>query len=109
MIPDKKLFEIIKYAGGKGFNAQITGDFEIVEISQSDDEIIQYKKYGQRIHIIKGFGKQNNEVKGYDIEWLEAELEYYNEMLIIANMLQDSMEGDENIEEDEIVCEGVLK
>jgi hypothetical protein len=93
MIPDEKLFEIIKYAGGKCFNVQIIGDFEIVEISQSDDEIIQYKKYGQHVHIIKGFGKQNNQTK--DIEWLEAELEYYNEMLVIANMLQDSIEGNE--------------
>lgn len=108
MIPDEKLFEIIKYAGKQGFDINIIGNFRIVEIVMCQSERIVYERMAPGIKIIKKFEKHYEEsVAELSLMWLADEVRYYEEMLKIANMLQDSMEV--NIENNEIVCEGVLK
>jgi len=108
MIPDEKLFEIIKYAGKQGFNINIIGNFKTVEIVMCDSERIVYERMAPEIKIIKKFEEHHEESAAeLSLMWLADEVRYYQEMLKIANMLQDSIEGNETIEDIEIVHGGV--
>ena len=75
-----------------------------------DSERIVYDRKAPEIKIIKKFEEHFEESAAeLSLMWLADEVRYYQEMLKIANMLLESVEDNVDIEDNEIVCQGVLK
>jgi hypothetical protein len=109
LIPDEKLFEIIKYAGVKGFQTHITGNFGEVEFyfnSEGDFgyEIIRYNWQDPVIRILDypevsvveyRDDAINRKPYQFDVKHYERHVEYYQDILDLAKMLQAAIQIEE--------------
>jgi hypothetical protein len=109
MIPDEKLFEIIKYAGSKGFQTHIHGNFGTVEFYFCNEgdfgyEIIRYNWKEPKIMVliypevkIAEYGDApKRKPYEYDLRHYTQYVEYYQNILDLAKMLQDANQMEES-------------